>query len=429
MTTPRCASRFFCSGVLVIWGMAFAGAGEPLHTLAPEKPGFASWILGSQWVGGLSEGQPLAASFVGKQPLHEAWRIMGGIGSDIIKISIAKKELEKQGHDATACESLTDVVRHPHFKHVFDLPYRVMLLWAHGGSEGWHRKPMSEHQKASLRKEFFDLTRHLLTEYRGTGKTFLIGNWEGDWLAGGQSVGKDADLDPQRIEAFQEWLDIRTKAIDDAKQDCPSDGVAVYSYLEVNHVSRARVKGCKRLVNTVLPRSRVDYVSLSSYEMFGYSLWSKPRDEATIRPLIVETLDYVEKHLPPRTIAGKRVFIGEIGFTVDEIQRKQKLTAHHADREQARLALIQAKVSLEWGVPLWLWWSIFDSNDGTDSFGLVHQATGKRSTLFKEFQTYYEWATAYCRQYRDRHGDDPDQTMFRESAVTQLDRQIRRLAE
>lgn len=413
----------------MVSGMAFAGAGEPPDTQVPAKPGLVSLVLGSQWVGGLSEGQPLAAPLVGKQPLHEAWRIMGGIGSDIIKISIAKKELQKQGHDATACESLKDVVCHPHFKHVFDLPYRVMLLWAHGGGEGWHRNPMSEQQKAWLRKEFFDLTRHLLTEYRGTGKTFLIGNWEGDWMAGGQSVGKDADLDPKRVEAFQEWLDIRTKAIDDAKQDCRADGVAVYSYLEVNHVTRARVNGRDRLVNTVLPHSRVDYVSLSSYEMFGYSLWPKPRDEATIRPLIVDTLDYVEKHLPPRNIAGKRVFIGEIGFTVDEIQRKQKLTAHQADREQARLALIQAKVSLEWGVPLWLWWSIFDSNDGTHSFGLVHQATGNRSTLFREFQTYYEWATAYRRQYREQHGEDPDQTVFREAAAKQLDRQIQQLAD
>lgn len=426
MQHPLFAGRVWSVIILIVMGVAPVAGGDESRGPDTDRPPFFSLVLGSQWMGGLSAGQPIAASLADKEPLHEAWRIMGGIGSDIVKISIAKKEIAKQGQDATGCDSLADVVRHPHFKRLFDQPYRVMLLWAHGGREGWHTKRMSNAEKASLRKEFFDLTQHLLSEYRGTGKTFLIGNWEGDWMAGGQSVGNDADLEPKRIEAFQEWLDIRTDAIDAAKAGMPADGVAVYSYLEVNHVTRARVEGRKRLVNTVLPRSRVDYVSLSSYEMFGYGLWRKPRDESTIRPLIVETLDYVEKQLPPRDVPGKRVFIGEIGFTLDEIERKQKLSPEQADREQARLALIQAKVSLEWGVPLWLWWSIFDSKDGT--FGLVHQATGRRSALFGELRTYYEWATGYVRRHEQTHGSLPARDEFRKAAVGQLNRQIRRLS-
>jgi hypothetical protein len=142
----------------------------------------------------------------------------------------------------------------------------------------------------------------------------------------------------------------------------------------------------------------------------------------------VPNLDSIEAHLPPRDIPGKRVFIGEIGFTVDEIMKKQKLSRGAAEREQARLALIQAKVALEWGTPLWLWWSIFDSNDGTDSFGLVHQATGRKRPLHAELSTYWRWAGEFAEREAAAGGGPPDPERFRAAAIAQLDRQIARLS-
>lgn len=394
---------------------------------SPPAP-FFSFMIGSQWVGGLSPGQPIADSLRDKVPLHEAYRVMEEIGSDIVKLCLSSKELTKQGHDDKGYETIDKAVGHPHFRKVFDGPYRLMLLWAHGGREGWSTKAMTAAQKAELHREIHSLTVYLLTTYRGSGKTFLIGNWEGDWMAGGKSAGDKNDLEESRIQAFGEWLDVRTKAIDDAKAATPHDGVQVYSYLEVNHVNRARTKGRKRLVNTVLPRSRVDFVSVSSYEMQGYGSWPSPRTEATLRPMAVPNLDFIEANLPPRDIPGKRVFIGEIGFTIEEIMKRQKLSQTAAEKEQARMALAQAKVALEWGAPLWLWWSIFNSNDGEDSFGLVDQPTGRRRPLLRELHTYYQWAGRFVEAHERDHGRPPDQEAFRGPATAQLGRQIKRLS-
>ena len=393
----------------------------------PSPAPFFCQVLGAQWVGGLSPEQEIVAELRGKPALHEAYRIMGDMGSDIVKISLTRRELVKEGLDVVGYDTLDTVVKHPHFERILDQPFRVMLLWAHGGKDGWHTKPLTPQRRESLRDEFRRLTEHLLTRYAGSGKTFLIGNWEGDWMAGGQQVENDADLPAERLAAFQEWLDVRTAAIDEAKASMPSRGVAVYSYLEVNHVNRARTRGVKRLVNTVLPRSHVDFVSISSYEMQGYQGWPAPRSEDTLRDRAFANLDYVEAHLPPRDVSGKRVFIGEIGFTIDEIARRQKLSREEAEREQARMALVQAKVSLEWGVPIWLWWSIFDSSDGERSFGLVSQATGKRTRLHAEFTNYHRWAAAYVREHERRHGAVPEPAVFRRAAIGRLDEQLQAL--
>ena len=180
----------------------------------------------------------------------------------------------------------------------------------------------------------------------------------------------------------------------------------------------------KRLVNTVLPHSHVDYVSISSYEMQGYGKWKTPRTEVSLQKMAFDNLNYVESNLPPRDIAGKRVFIGEIGFTLEEIQRKQKLTREQADKEQARLALIEAKVDLEWGTPFWLWWAICNSREGT--FCLVNQQTGQKSALYEELKTYYQWAGDYARRYKQEHGILPTPETFRKQALVQLNKQIGR---
>ena len=391
----------------------------------PAQAPFFSYVLGAQWLGGLPAEQELAPFLKGKAPLPEACRIIGELGSDIIKIAPGSKQLKDQGFDVTGYETLDKAIRHPHFKRILDLPYRVMLFWAHGSS-GSSSKPMSEQQKADLHREFFELTKYLLTQYNDTGKTFLIGNWEGDWMAGAKSVGNDKDLDEARIRAFQEWLDVRTSAIDKAKAMTPHWNVAVYSYLEINLVNRARTKRVKRLVNTVLPLSHVDYVSVSSYETQGYGVWEDPKSEAALHAKAFDNLNYIESNLPPRDIPGKRVFIGEIGFTLEEIQKKQQLTREQADKEQARLALVQAKVDLEWGTPLWLWWAIFNSREG--SFSLVNQLTGQKSALYDELKIYYQWADDYVKGYKQAHGTLPDQATFRRQALEQLSKQISRLS-
>ena len=209
---------------------------------SPANAPCFSYVLGAQWPTTLPPEQAQAPFLKGKSPQLEACKFMTELGSDILKIAPGTKELKDEGFDAAGYKTLDKVIRHPHYKQILDLPYRMMLFWRHGGGDGLHFKPMNSQQKVSLHKEFFEFTRYLLTQYNDTGKTFLIGNWEGDWMAGGKGVGDKNDLEEARISAFQEWLDVRTTAIDEAKAMTPHRNVSVYSYLEINHVDRAAPK-------------------------------------------------------------------------------------------------------------------------------------------------------------------------------------------
>lgn len=136
-------------------------------------------------------------------------------------------------------------------------------------------------------------------------------------------------------------------------------------------------------------------------------------------------LDYVEQHLPPRDIPGKRVFIGEIGHTWEQIARQDDISIEAAALQQARAALIQAKVNLEWGVPIWLWCSTFSSREGT--FGLMDNHTNKPSPLMRQLFEYYQWARTFTENHQNVHGILPHPDTFRRAAVEQLGKQIQKL--
>lgn len=386
------------------------------------KDPFFSFVIGSQWPGTLDEWKyPMRK---GKFPQLQACTTMIEAGSDILKIVPSARELERQGIAYDGPGTLDDLVQTPFYTRIFDLPYSVMLLWAHGAENKFlYHKTMTEAQREGLYREFYELTKHLLTQYNNSGKTFLIGNWEGDWLAGGYEMGHKSDIPDDKLQTFRDWLDTRTRAIDDAKASTAHNNVNVYSYLEVNSVRCAKEKNLKRLVNQVLPYSGVDFVSVSSYDAQGFHSWPEPKTADNLRPLVFNSLDYIESMLPPRDVAGKRVFIGEIGYTWEEIAKKQGISIDDAKKEQVRLALIQARVNLEWGTPLWLWWATFSSHEGT--FGLVDNATDEPSPLYLELREYFRWAKDFTAAYGASHGGaKPPFAEFRTAALAELDRRI-----
>jgi hypothetical protein len=240
----------------------------------PTLPDAFPQVVGTQAFGP-------AYKFTKDDAVLEAAKGINAMGSRILKIN------------AISGQQLTPYIAMP-FTH-YVLWYRSTNEWTKGFTPELKRR---EYNAVYL------FTKDLLTRYDTAGKTFFLGHWEGDWyLLPDKDVKKDAS--PELIAAMIEWLSIRQKAVDDARSEVAYAKCRVYTYAEVNRVRDAMKDGRKRLVNAVLPKVNVDFVSYSAYDS---QLLSAEEVRAT--------LDYVNAQIPAKPgLPAKRVFIGECGLS------------------------------------------------------------------------------------------------------------------
>ena len=240
----------------------------------PELPDAFPQVLGTQVIAP-------AYKFTKDEAVLEAAKGISAMGSRILKIN------------ATSGQQLTPYVA---------MPFTHYVLWYRSNNE-WTKGFTPELRRREYNAVYL-FTKDLLTRYDTAGKTFFLGHWEGDWyLLPDKDVKKDAS--PELIAAMTEWLAVRQKAVDDARSEVPYAKCRVYTYAEVNRVRDAMKDGRKRLVNAVLPKANVDFVSYSAYDC-----QLLPAEE------VRATLDYVNAQLPAKAgLPAKRVFIGECGLS------------------------------------------------------------------------------------------------------------------
>jgi len=358
-------------------------------------------ILGTQTIG-------VRYGFTGKTRLVETAERIREMGSNILKISMTRKysgpdySLPKRND----IRSLVDLAgKEPSFKAVLDMPFAYYHIWAYCFSSGWWADGLSAEERAAEYAEMYALARHLLKRYEGTGKTFLIGHWEGDWHL---HPGYNAKRDPSEvaIRGMIDWLNVRQKAIDDAKRDAPAKGVRLYHYTEANLVQKA-IEGRKCLVNHVLPHTTVDYVSYSSYDTIN-------AHAGDVRQALHRALDTIESKLRAKAgIPGKRVFIGEYGFPLERTKT--------AARQDA-LARDVCRAAVEWGCPFVLYWEMYCNENKTGKhrgFWLIDDKNRKQPFYFT-LQTYYARSRAFVASFRKRHGRLPTDAEYRKQALRLL---------
>ena len=308
-------------------------------TLPGATPAGFNHIIGTQTF------QP-AYQFTREPRLLETARAIRALGCSVIKFELSPRYAQARGNSPQklpTVRTLTDLARdEPAHRQVLDMPFAHVVLWAHtfAGGEGRWRRGFSRAAAEAQYRELHDFVTHLLKTYRGSGKIFYLGHWEGDgWLRGTVAPENDAKVTPEAAQGMADWLNTRQRAVDDAKRDTPSAGVQVWHYTEVNHVKLAML-GRPALVNRVLPRTAVDLVSYSSYDT-----QSDPR-------MLKAALSYIESQLPAKPgITGRRVFIGEYGFP----------RVYHTPEEQDRHARAVIRAGLEWGAPLILYWELYNN--------------------------------------------------------------------
>lgn len=234
--------------------------------------------------------------------------------------------------------SLADLARHPYYRELFAKPFSTIILVVA------RRVPINEFVDGMTREEIeverqqtYDLAGYLLATYAGTGKTFVLQNWEGDHLLR-RGLTEDQEPDRLRLLGMAAWLNARQAGVTQARRDVPARGVTVAHAVEVNLLRNA-MAGKVTATNDVIPRTRAD--------LYSYSSWDVEFDPAEL----VRALDYLASKAPDSALYGSRnVYLGEYGAAKD-----------HVDNEEDRAAVIRelTDAALGWGARWVVYWQLY----------------------------------------------------------------------
>ncbi|MHC4796511.1 MAG: sugar phosphate isomerase/epimerase family protein, partial [Planctomycetota bacterium] len=247
--------------------------------------------------------------------------------------------------------SLVELVKHPHFGEIFNRPFDTYVLTCFERVDVYHGLP--DPLPAEVERNYYDLAQHLLIEYRGTGKTFIIGHHEGDWhLRQSTNRAQSHDPGPEAIEGMIRWYRARQRGVDRAKADYPDRGVNLYHAAEVNLVNIA-MEGRPSVTNDVLPQVNCDLVSYSAYDTT--LAMRKKGHEAHWRKEFRKALEYIDSKVADKAPFGsKNIFISEYGGP-------EQLWGGDASAADDLLRMCRATVeeASDWGCPYIVFWQVY----------------------------------------------------------------------
>ncbi|HEX4963391.1 MAG TPA: hypothetical protein VF173_21355 [Thermoanaerobaculia bacterium] len=250
--------------------------------------------------------------------------------------------------------------------------------------------------------DYRDLTENLYQLYHGTGKTFIVSNWEGDnavYCSGAYAYATDATFraacdanypvfyrgvpNPATgLNGFKRWLQARRQGITDGRSWAAANGltsgVDVSFAIEFNIVNSLKQPACSVTFNPgtclsqlnctpaasacpagTYPSVLCDVIPLVGYDYVSYSAY----ESTNVSPAqLTSDLNRV------RTFLGtSNVIIGEFGFN----QADSCATAQNV-RQRTHNTL---QAALSWGVPFIFQWVLFDNNQfGVYNYALQPQA-------------------------------------------------------
>jgi hypothetical protein len=234
---------------------------------------------------------------------------------------------------------LAELARKPYYRRLFDKPFSTYLLVISSssttGSSQW-LDGMTPEEVGAEREHVYKLARHLLVTYAGSGKTFVLQNWEGDHLLRQGLAG--ADPDPVRIQGMIDWWNARQDGVEQARREIGLRDVMVAHAAEVNLLAQA-MEGKTTATNDVVPFTRAD--------LYSYSSWDVGFD----RRRLTGALEYLQSKAPDSELFGERnIYLGEFGAVQDQVGEGVNL--------RKRIQGL-ADAALGWGVRYAVFWQLY----------------------------------------------------------------------
>ncbi|MDF2645529.1 MAG: hypothetical protein K0Q73_1334 [Paenibacillus sp.] len=383
--------------ISVVNGQAAGAAGEaageePRVLLTPSLKD----ILGSTHTSG--------RYYFGEEDfLNEGAERMLALGSSNIKVWLSSKPKDSYPYNSewptdigspTGPKSMLDILKLPYYQELLDKPFRTIVFEAiefgpaksNGSVElttTW-KDGLSQAERESVQKQFYELTKYLLERFQHSGRTFILQNWEGDNALRAWET-PTAEL-PTAIQGMIDWSNARQDGIYQAREEVGTEGVTVAGALEVTRIPAGGESFDHQLVvQEVVPYTHMDLYSLSTW---GTRL---PGEE---KELLAKLAYFKEKAPDSALFSADNLMLGEFGAYETTYNRPQSFPQNNyeatlspgADGDfnettgaaQWVASRKQLEYGLQMGIRYALYWELYDNGlkDGITLDSLSTDARG-----------------------------------------------------
>lgn len=302
-------------------------------------------------------------------------------------------------------ENCIDLAETDYYKEVFGMDFKTYVLEIHtfdtnypDSNVNWvDGMDASEYRR--LVNEMYEFTKYLLQTYNGTGKEFILQNWEGDNMLAGRLWRLDSDtgyyyevekgigsanaaddaMMRARIQGIMEWFNARQEGVDKAVAEFGgSSDVKVRNVMEINHIYLdARDEGwpyhdSPTLLKDVVPYTDCDLYSMSCWGSLSVAKAHELRERmAHFEDVVGDT--YIDlkdggKEKPRRPFTRpsqvSRLMVGEFG-AIERSQGSEDGTVIAdeltplTDLRHRKVLQIQVESCLDLGLEFILYWELY----------------------------------------------------------------------
>jgi hypothetical protein len=214
---------------------------------------------------------------------------------------------------------LVEMARHPYYDKAFALPFETIVLEVYPIDPPDPERPEGKYLDLSSdfredEEQVRELADYLMKKFKDRQVTFILQNWEGDWMLRDNArkewlKGDYPDLE-KRVAGFARWFQARQNGVDRARQDNPDSKCRVLHAVEANRVMDSW-HDIPTITSHVLPRINPDMFSWSCYD--GLARGKKSFEASAVG--IYRGWETIQHYARQRPGGGEiPVIIGEVGL-------------------------------------------------------------------------------------------------------------------
>lgn len=290
--------------------------------------------------------------FTNNNYLIEGAQKISGVGSNSIFIYLTPSFRDEYPDESSTNwpssdpTSLAELAQTSPYDQVFRMPFSTIVLtsFTFANDDSVLGMAGSPDRQNSEEDEFYELAKYLYSTFTGSGKTFVLKNWETDSFAA--NLGNTSGNIPQNVvNDLVAWLSARQRGVTRARNEANDSSVLVLNGAEVNRVLEYAQNGLNRVINAVIPQVGADMLTYSSYDSTLAG-----SDTSSMQQVFAQALQTIEKFAPdPQGMGNRRILISEYGLF--EMQKP-------GDIWRADALLSAAKSAGLYGAFLW---NVFDN--------------------------------------------------------------------